>query len=103
MKNYIGSWHIKEMSEWDADYFNMEVQAFIQINDDMRGEFQFGLVVADLEGCISGNRFEFTWEGNDELDSVSGSGWLELENNRKLKGQIKIHNGDISTLIAERT
>ena len=33
MKNtFKGTWHITEMSEWDEDYFNMEVQAFIKIN-----------------------------------------------------------------------
>ena len=29
--SFIGTWHIYAMEMWDADYFNMEVQAFIQI------------------------------------------------------------------------
>jgi hypothetical protein len=28
---FIGTWHIYEMSEWDEDYFNMETQAYIEI------------------------------------------------------------------------
>ena len=30
----IGEWHIQEMEMWDADYFNMEVQAYIKINSN---------------------------------------------------------------------
>ncbi len=31
IKEFIGLWHIFEMQAWDEDYFNMEVQAFIEI------------------------------------------------------------------------
>ena len=33
--DYLGIWHIYEMEMWDADYFNMEVQAYITINSDI--------------------------------------------------------------------
>ena len=33
MTKFTGTWHIYEMSMWDEDYFNMEVQAYIQIDD----------------------------------------------------------------------
>ena len=26
---FTGTWHIYEMSNWDDEYFNMEVQAYI--------------------------------------------------------------------------
>lgn len=39
-----GYWHIQEMEAWDEDYFNMEVQAYFQINANSLGDFQFGLV-----------------------------------------------------------
>ncbi|KAF0191035.1 MAG: hypothetical protein FD167_6059 [bacterium] len=41
---FLGKWHIYEMSEWDEGYFNMEVQAYIKIDTDSMGSFQFGLV-----------------------------------------------------------
>lgn len=28
---YTGTWHIYEMEQWDESYFNMEVQAYIEI------------------------------------------------------------------------
>ena len=42
--DFTGTWHIYEMGAWDEDYFNMEVQAYIRINPENLGVFQFGLV-----------------------------------------------------------
>ena len=99
---YEGTWHITEMETWGDDYLNMEVQAYIRIRRDGGGDFQFGLVSGQIDGEVVGNRFEFTWDGNDECDEASGSGWLEMESRNKLEGKIKIHRGDSSTLAAER-
>jgi hypothetical protein len=100
--NYSGNWHITEMSEWDSDYLNEEVQAFIKIDEKGNGEFQFGLVSGQIDGEITNNRLEFTWEGSDEYNEVSGAGWLALKDENHLEGKIKFHHGDNSTLIAER-
>jgi hypothetical protein len=103
---YEGLWHIIQMDLWDEDYFNMEVQAFIRIGSNGLGHFQFGLVSGDLDGeaVKTGNveRFEFTWEGNDELDPVSGSGWIKIDSSEKLKGRFKFHQGDSSEFVAIR-
>jgi hypothetical protein len=88
------------MEMWDADYFNMERQAYLEINSNGLGDFQFGLVTVQIDGEVemSGNneRFSFTWDGNDELDPVSGSGWITLDGTNKIIGRIKIHLGDSS-------
>ncbi len=103
---YEGTWHITEMEQWDDEYLNMEVQAYIQIRRDGGGDFQFGLVSGQIDGEVevaaSGDRFTFTWDGNDECDPAAGSGWLVLVNKDTLKGKIKFHQGDSSTLTAER-
>jgi len=103
---FEGIWHIIQMDLWDEDYFNMEVQAFIRIDSNGYGDFQFGLVSGELDGEIvkTGNteRFEFTWEGDDELDPASGSGWLKFSGLQKLKGRIKFHQGDSSEFVATR-
>ncbi len=94
------------MQMWDLDYFNMEVQAYIRIESDKRGRFQFGLVTGDMDGKIvdyaEGKRFEFTWEGNDECDPASGSGWVKIKEKDTLEGEFRIHNGDDSTFLAKR-
>ena len=103
---FIGTWHIYEMSEWDEDYFNMEVQAYIEIQSNNSGNFQFGLVSGYLDGYMeqSGNkeRFSFTWEGQDEMDEASGSGWIELNGDDEVEGLIGFHMGDRSTFQARR-
>jgi SRSO17 transposase len=103
---YEGTWHITEMEAWDDPYLHMEGQAYIRIRRDGGGQFQFGLVSGEIDGEVvqtaDGDRFEFTWDGNDECDPASGSGWLEMEGKNKLEGAIKIHHGDSSTLAAER-
>jgi hypothetical protein len=102
---FIGLWHIYAMEVWDASYFNMEVQAFIEIRADNLGSFQFGLVSGGVDGYVEGNppgqRFVFTWGGSDEMDPAHGSGWLRLRDG-ELRGLIKLHHGDRSKFKARR-
>lgn len=101
-----GTWHIYEMSMWDEKYFNMLVQAYIKVDEKGFGNFQFGLVVGDIDGAIvkeaSGEKFEFTWSGSDECDEASGSGWLKLKDENTSEGNITLHYGDSSTFMARR-
>ena len=101
-----GTWDIYEMSNWDADYFNMEVQAYVTVDESWRGDFQFGLVTGSIDGEMvqdrDGERLEFTWEGVDECDEASGSGWLKLKGEDELEGRIKFHGGDSSTFTAKQ-
>jgi len=104
--DFTGTWHIYEMDLWDEDYFNMEVQAYITIGPNNRGCFQFGLVSGEMDGRIvgyaEGKKFEFTWEGNDECDPASGSGWVRLKEKDILEGEFRFHMGDSSTFLARR-
>src|SRR3972149_10248629 len=81
--NFIGTWHIYEMEMWDEDYFNMEVQAYIKIVSNNKGNFQFGLVTGKIDGEVVSDanekRFEFIREGNDECDPAIGSGWVRIK------------------------
>ncbi|MFM7425998.1 MAG: hypothetical protein ACKO7W_13575 [Elainella sp.] len=103
---FAGTWHITEMENWDEDYFNMERQAYFEIDQRGWGEFQFGLVTGSIDGEVeqdgSGERFAFTWNGSDENDEASGSGWLKLKSKDRLEGRIKFHQGDSSLFLAER-
>jgi len=103
---YSGKWRITEMEMWDSDYFDMEVEAYIEINPDSSGEFQFGLVYGQINGKVAkdgdGEQFRFRWNGSDECDEASGSGWLKLKGKNSLNGYIKLHHGDSSNLVAKR-
>jgi hypothetical protein len=45
---------------------------------------------------------EHPWEGLDELDEVSGSGWMRLTSANLAVGLIKFHGGDRSGFQARR-
>ncbi len=102
----IGLWHIYEMDMWNEDYFNMETQAYIEITPTNGGEFQFGLVTSAIDGYLEDSngkaRFIFTWDGSDEMDETSGSGWLQLSGKDEVEGLIKFHGGDRSTFKARK-
>ena len=103
---FVGTWHIIEMEMWDADYMHMERQAYVEIESGDRGTFQFGLVWGELHGYLeeegAAQRFAFTWEGNDEMDPASGSGWMRLEAEDTAVGLLAIHRGDRSRFSARR-
>ena len=103
---FAGTWHIEEMETWDEDYFNMEVQAYVKVNAEGSGDFQFGLVAGQIEGEVvqdgKEEKFEFTWDGSDEMDPVSGSGWFKVKDRNTIEGRIKIHQGDSSWFLAKR-
>ena len=101
---FKGKWHIQEMSEWDAEYLNEEVQAFIEVKAGGQSKFQFGYFVGFMDGKIvdhpNGKRFEFTWDGSDENDPVNGFGWFQKKSIDQIEGEIRFHNGDDSTFVA---
>lgn len=103
---FEGIWHITDMENWNEDYFNMEVQAYIEIDKRGSGDFQFGLVTGQIDGEVvkdqADEKLEFTWEGSDENDEAFGSGWLKLKDKNTLKGKIKFHRGESSLFTAKR-
>ncbi len=105
-KLYIGKWNIEEMEIWDKDFIDLVVPGYISIARDSDGHFQFGAVEANMDYRIeeyeNTERLEFSWEGFDEGDSVSGRGWAILDGD-KLKGRIYFHMGDDSSFVSVRS
>lgn len=103
---FDGLWHIYEMELWDEQYFNMEVQAYIELDGEGFGNFQFGMVMGYLQGQFTqakgAETLEFTWEGGDEEELASGTGWAQLKEADILEGQIAFHGGDRSLFWAKR-
>lgn len=102
-----GRWHIVSMTDWDEDYFNEEVQAYIELEPNGLGSFQFGYVQGQIDWRTT-NRdelpaVEFSWEGGDGADGtpLTGRGWAVVEGG-ELNGMIFIHLGDESGFVAKR-
>lgn len=104
-QSVVGRWRITSMEMWDADYFDMEVPAYVQIRPNLHGEFQFGLVtggfVAQFRAAGAVERVDFVWEGGDENDAASGHGWMEVQGD-EAHGRICMHQGDDSDFMAVR-
>ena len=70
------------------------------------GNFEFGAIKAETDYSVEkiGNteRIEFTFEGYDEYDPVSGRGWATIKNDT-LTGKIYFHAGDDSEFKAKKT
>ena len=102
----VGRWRIVEMQLWDADAIDLVAPAFIEFGADLRGRFGF-VVVDGWMDCRAVKRsgragVEFSWEGIDEGDDVSGRGWAVVANDGVLDGRIFFHNGDDSGFRAVR-
>ena len=106
LRDFSGKWRITEMSEWDKEFCDMEVKAFIGIGIGGGGEFQFGLVQGSICGELKkrgdGRIFDFTWEGGDDSNEASGDGWMELLGSNTAQGVIRFHGGDSSRFLAKR-
>src|SRR5438045_1685812 len=88
---FTSLWHIISMETWDEDYFNEEVQAFIEFEDNGTGHFQFGYVQGYMDRRLTTRdgepAVEWSWEGNDEMDPAQGRGWAKLKDD-ELHGMI---------------
>ena len=101
-----GKWRTTEMDEWDRGDFDLMGPAFFNFDGRRSGSFRF-IAVEGWMDCRHRDRdgrpfAEFTWDGNDECDPVSGGGWVRLEKDGTLSGHIFIHLGDDSGFKAIR-
>jgi hypothetical protein len=105
IKEYIGTWRITEMDQWDMDYIDMVSPGRIIIDRNGQGEIHFGAVDVEidcrLESHGGGARLGFSFEGNDEGDPVNGRGWA-LVDGEEMTGHIFFHLGDDSEFKAKR-
>jgi len=100
LRSFAGRWRIVSMELWDADAIDLVEPGFIQFNQDRSGQFGF-IAVQGWMDCQEATRdgrpcVEFTWEGSDEGDQVSGRGWATLADEGTLDGRILFHLGDDS-------
>jgi hypothetical protein len=101
-----GRWRIIGMDVWDRDALDLVAPAFIEFGRDGMGDFWF-IAVRGWMDCrhaeINGHPgVEFTWDGTDEGDQVSGRGWATLQDDGLLHGHIYFHHGDDSRFRARR-
>lgn len=101
----VGRWLIESMDQWDRDFIDEEVRGYFEFDARGSDSFQFGYVQGQIDYRLgerdSQPAMEFTWDGNDEMDSAQGRGWLVREE-EELKGMFFIHLGDESGIVLTR-
>lgn len=101
----IGRWRIVAMSGWDRGAIDLVEPGFIEFSGNGSGQFGFIAVRGWLD-CRTAERdgrtgVEFTWDGADEGQEVSGRGWAVLVDNETIEGHLFFHMGDDSTFRAK--
>lgn len=94
------------MELWEADDLDLIGPAQIALERGGQGRMTFIAVDVQLDCQFArredGDGVEFTFDGFDEGDRVSGRGWAVLEG-QNLRGRILFHQGDSSGFVARRT
>jgi hypothetical protein len=92
------------MDTWAQDAVDLVGPGFLEFDRDGNGRFGFIAVTGWMDcrhGAHEGRpRVEFSWDGSDEGDHISGRGWAELLPDGSLNGHLFIHNGDDSGFTA---
>jgi hypothetical protein len=101
MKSIIGKWRLIDMEQWDQEFIDLVEPGYIAFKKSGTGEMVFGAVNLSLawEETQRGTA-EFTFEGFDEMDEVSGRGSAGVLAGQ-LSGKIAFHQGERSGFVAE--
>ena len=93
------------MELWERDALDLVAPATLSIKKSHGGRLAFIAVDAQIDYRVVARdgrpAIEFSFQGFDEGDEVSGRGWATLEG-EQLRGRIFFHMGDDSSFIAER-
>jgi hypothetical protein len=95
-----GRWRITEMDNWDPEAVDLVQPGFIEFGEDGLGRLGFIAVTGELDWRDADrdgrSGVEFSWQGSDEGDEVSGRGWAALSADGMLAGHVYFHLGDDS-------
>jgi|SRR5579872_737828 len=102
----VGGWRITLMEQWDQSFVDVEVKGFFDFRPNGQGDFQFGYVSGEIvyrQTTRDGKpAIEFSWDGNDEMDTAQGRGWATLVAKNTIEGMVFFHHGDQSAFRATR-
>jgi hypothetical protein len=94
------------MDLWEQADIDLVAPGFIEFGENHQGSLGFIAVQGGIdwrEAPRDGHAgVEFTWEGSDEGDPVTGRGWTVVDEGGSLRGHIYFHLGDDSGFRAVR-
>ena len=99
---YRGWWRIVDTSQWVNDDLDLLGPALISLTGT-GDRLRMHVLLAYVNCKPTKSGVSFTWEGAWEFDQMSGSGRVTLRKDGRLRGIIRINDGDSSQFIAERS
>jgi hypothetical protein len=100
-----GHWQIEASSLWDDESLHLFGTAYLKIRPNGFGEFVVGALEADIDWHARDDSsppcVDFSFEGNDDGEPVSGRGWARCTGDA-LQAEIFIHRGDRSALTGRK-
>ena len=100
-----GVWRIVDTALWDLDDLDLLEPAHLTLEPDGLGALRLLAIGADVDYRIVERdgrpSVEFSFEGSDEGDQISGRGWAILDG-EQLRGRLFFHQGDESAFTASR-
>ncbi len=104
--DFSGIWDIVSSPDFDDDYLSEEVSPYIKLSQSangITGEYHMGYQQGDIDGRLEDEqRVTFSFEGMDEMDSVTGAGTLILQDDHHLVFKLMYHYGDEYTFECKR-
>ena len=96
---FVGQWRIVDMELWNTDDLDLLAPAHLTFDRSGLGTLRFRAIEADIDDRVVQRdgqaAVEFSFEGSDEGDLVSGRGWALLDE-EELRGRLFFHGGDDS-------
>lgn len=99
---YRGWWRITETSQWSPKFLDSLGPALLSLTGSADRLRMHGLL-ADVTCKPTKTGISFTWEGAWECDPMCGSGRVTLGKDGRLKGSVRIKDGDSCTFVAARS
>lgn len=96
-----GWWRIVETSMWSSEHLDIFGPALLSLTG-YGDRLRMHALLANLNAKATKTGVSFTWAGAWEFDPVSGSGRATLGRDGRLRGKIRIKDGDESDFVAER-
>lgn len=97
-----GWWRITETSQWVDDGLDILGPALISFTG-YGDRLRMQCLIAHVNVRPTKTGVSFSWDGAWEYDQLSGTGNARVGKDGRLKGKIRIKDGDDSTFTAERT
>jgi len=96
-----GWWRIVETGTWVDDGLDDLGTALLSLigHDD---RLRMHCLLARVQAVGTKTGVSFSWMGAWEYDQMSGTGFVKLGRDGRLRGTIRIQHGDNSTFLAER-